>query len=224
MLINYISSKQIIGRFLKELAIEDTTYVDDIPMWIEDALEIMGVPNYYVNKFAVKQVESYKTSLPCDIQFLHGVWVSHNLNPCIDKSSLRRLFIRNNPLIGEAIKTAAHEAAYGMINNQILHTSFEKGYVYFAYKGLPLDNEGFPLVPKNSFLQEALQYWFIYKMSFSGYIHPVVSRQEAYQLWNQNYPKASNDINWMDLQDMQDFTELWTNPLLGDLHNNNYIH
>lgn len=224
MLINYINVKHIIGRFLKELSIDDTNYVDDIPQWVEDAIGIMNINNYYVNKYSIKQVTNSKTSLPCDIEHLYGIWVSTDLEQACNITNLRRLFIRNSPLFGHGISTPHHEAAYGTINLSILHTSFQTGYVYFVYKGLPLDKDGFPLVPKNSYIQEALQYWFIYKMSLSGYKHPVISREEAYQKWNILYPQAANDINWMDLQEYQEFTEMWTNPLLGDLHANNYIH
>ena len=61
-------------------------------------------------------------------------------------------------------------------------------------------------------------------MSLSGYKHPVIDFQSAFQLWERKYPAAANSVNWFDLQDYQEFTEMWTNVLLGDLHANQYIH
>lgn len=224
MLINYISIKKTIGRFLKECGLDDTAYVEDIPQWVEDAIEIIGIPNYYVYRYKLQQVRNFRAPLPCDIEHLYGVWVSDDLNLATDINQLRRLTIRNSPLFGKGINTPVHSTAYGSINGNFTHTSFEEGKLYYVYKGIPLDCDGYPLVPKNAFLHEALQYWFIYKMSLSGYVHPTVSRQEAYQLWTKLYPQASNDISWFDLQDYQEFTEMWNNTLMGDLHNNNYIH
>ena len=224
MLINYISIKTTIGRFLKEFGIEDTAYADDIPQWVEDAMDIMGIHNYYVYKHRVVPVNDYRASIPCDIQHLNGIWVTNSCNNAQDISQLRRLFIRNTPLLGKGIQTTDHSTAYGSINGRTIHTSFQKGQIYISYTGIPLDCDGFPLVPKDAKLNEALQYYFIYRMSLSGFKHPVIDFGTALQLWNSKYPAAANSVNWFDLQDYQEFTEMWTNVLLGDLHANQYIH
>jgi hypothetical protein len=43
-------------------------------------------------------------------------------------------------------------------------------------------------------------------------------------MWERLYPRAANSVNWMSLQEYQEFTELWTNVLMGDLNAHNYIH
>ncbi len=224
MLINYISIKTTIGRFLKEYGIEDTSYVDDIPQWVEDAMDIMGIHNYYVYKHRVIEVNDYRASIPCGIQHLNGIWVTNSYDEAQDINQLRRLFIRNTPLLGKGIQTSNHQTAYGSINGRTVHTSFQKGLIYMSYTGIPLDCDGYPLVPKDAKLNEALQYYFIYRMSLSGYKHPVIDFNMAYQLWQSKYSGAANSVNWFDLQDYQEFTEMWTNVLLGDLHANQYIH
>ncbi len=224
MLINYISIKTTIGRFIKEFGLEDTSYVEDIPQWVEDAINIIGISNYYIYKHKLVKVQNHKAQIPCDIENLYGIWVANDFCDNTNNNNLKRLFIRNSPLLGTAIKTAKHDSAYASINGRYIHTSFETGNIYIAYTGIPLDCEGFPLVPKDAKLNEALQYYFIYRMSLSGFKHPIIDFKTAYQMWQQTYPAAGNSINWMDLQDYQDFTELWTNTLLGDLHANNYIH
>lgn len=226
MLINYISIKQSIGRFLKECGLDDTSYVEDIPQWVEDAINIIGIPNYYTYRYKLQEVSNSRCPLPCDIENLFGVYIATSLTKAENTNSLRRLFIRNSPLFGKGIgyETNNGASSYGSINGNYLHTSFDKGLVYFVYKGIPLDCDGFPLVPKDGKLNEALQYYFIYRMSLSGFKHPVVSYIMALQMWEKLYPAAGNSINWMDLQEYQEFTEMWTNQLLGDLHANNYIH
>lgn len=224
MLINYISIKQTIGRFLKEFGLDDTTYVDDLPLWVEDAIQIIGIPNYYVYKYKLITIENSRGKLPVDIENLYGLFVTNAFTLADSTADLRRLFIRNNPLIGANIKTSKHEAAFGSINGRYIHTSFETGKLYIVYTGVPLDCEGYPLVPKDALLNQALQYYFIYRMTLSGYKHPVIDFKTALAMWEKLYPAAGNSVNWMDLQDYQEFTELWTNPLLGDLNANFYIH
>lgn len=219
-----ISIKNTIGRFLKEFGLEDTSYVEDLPQWVEDAMNIIGVSNYYSYKHKVLEIKDYRGTLPCDAENLYGFWVTNKCTKAQNVKQLCRLFIRNTPLLGKGINTNIHGIAYGNINGNFLYTSFEEGYVYVVYTGVPLDEENFPLVPKDAKLNEALQYYFIYKMSLSGYKHPVIDFKTAYSMWEKLYPAAGNSINWMSLQEYQEFTELWTNPLLGDLHNNNYMH
>lgn len=225
MLINYISIKSTIGRLLKEFGLPDTAYVEDIPQWTADAIEIIGIPNYYVFKRHLGKVEGSRTKLPCDIENLWGVFVAPGYNTTTNHNNLKRLFLQNSPFFGkgQGYETTDRLSSYGSINGMYLDTSFDKGYVYFSYQGIPLDCEGYPLVPKNAHLNTALQYYYISRMSLSGFKHPILDFASANSLWEKHYPKAGNDINWMDLQDQQDFTEMWTNPILGDLNANNYI-
>ena len=225
MLINYISIKATIGRFIKEFGLESTAYTEDMPEWVEDAVEVIGIPNYYVTRYYLGKVNSYRCKLPCDILNLFGIYVTDTLSTTDKPETLKRLFLRNSPLFGNKGGYMTTEgASYGSISGGYLQTSFETGQVYMIYKGIPVDSEGFPLVPKDAKFAEALRYYFIYRMSLSGYKHPVIDFKTAYQMWEKLYPAAGNSINWMDLQEYQEFTEMWTNPILGDLNANNYIH
>ena len=67
MLINYIPIKQSIGRFLKECGLPDTAYAEDFPVWIEDAIDIIGIPNYYTYGYALSEVVNHKAALTTDI-------------------------------------------------------------------------------------------------------------------------------------------------------------
>lgn len=223
MLINYISIKQTIGRFIREFGLSELEVIDDIPQWVEDAIAIMGIPNYYVNRHSIAKVTDHRAPVPCGIEVLHGIWTTDSGCEATEPKQLKRLFIRNVPIIGTLIKGEQSGIGYGTINGGYIHTSYEEGYIYVAYKGLPLDCDGFPLVPKDPKVNEALQYYFMYRLALRGYKHPVVDFKTAYQLWEKTYPAASNSINWMDLQDYQEFTEMWTNNLIGDLHANQYI-
>jgi hypothetical protein len=223
MHIKYKSIKNTIGRFIKEFNITDTTFSDDIPQWVEDAIGIMEVPNYYVPKYKLIKIEHYRGHLPCDIENIFGLWCTNSLSKTDNINNLERLIMQNNPLIGKNIKSYNDSNHYGSIDGRYVHTSFQKGYVYLVYKGMPLDCDGFPLVPDDPKVHEALQYYFIYRMSLSGYKHPVIDFTSALQLWEKKYPAAANNVNWMDRQDYQEFTEMWTNAILGDLHANNYI-
>lgn len=224
MHINYISTKQLIGRILNGIGLESTNFVDSFPQWIEDAINIIGIPKYYIHKHYVININQHKGSLPCDIESIHSLWVDINLNSFSERNCLRHLTIRNNPLIGNEIKLPYHETAYGNINGRFLETSFYKGKVLIVYKGIPCDDEGYPLAPSNADFIQAFEYYVIMRLALIGYKHPILTYEQAYQLWEKHYPRAGNSINWMSLPEYQEFTEMWNNSILGDLQSLNYIH
>src|SRR5690606_26250690 len=145
---------------------------DDYPQWIEDAIQIMELSNYYVYRFKMEKISESRGKIPCDIENLYGTWCSNDISSVPNKSNLRYLPIKNAPMIGNGnLSTMGLSQHYGTINGSYIHTSFQDGYVFFAYTGVPVDCDGYPLVPKNAKFTEAIQYYFIYRMSLSGYTH-----------------------------------------------------
>ena len=221
--VKLISIENIIGRFLKDYNIEDTTYVDDFPQWTQDAIEIMELSNYYTVQPTVKKVENYRCALPCNIESLCGIWIAEDNKIVTNVLGLNKLVIRNMPLIGHSFPQPQHRVAYATIDGNFIHTSFESGYIYIVYKGIPLDCNGLPMVPKGAKVAQALEYYYIKRMMLSGYKHPIFTYGDIEALWKQSYPAAANAVNWMDSNDLQEFKDMWTNPIIGDLNSNNNL-
>jgi hypothetical protein len=224
MITKFITTKNFIGRLLTIYGLDSTSYSHLFPQMIEDAISIIGIPDYYINKDASIPIINHKGQLPCDIEHAHSFWVGKTLYDESNATNLCRLIIRNNPLIGKAIKAPIHDTAYGTTNGRFIEVTFEKGIVILVYKGLPCDEEGFPLVPSDADFLQALEYYCIMRLALTGYKHPILDYNSAYQLWEKHYPRAGNSVNWMNLEEYQEFTEMWNNSILGDLRALNYIH
>lgn len=52
------------------------------------------------------------------------------------------------------------------INNGVIFTSFEKGFINMQYKAYPIDSEGFLMVPDDEKFRAALKYHIMYKLDF----------------------------------------------------------
>src|SRR5690606_32816798 len=102
----------------------------------------------------------------------------------------------------------------GYINNNKLHVNFESGNVIFVYYGLPCDCDGYPMIIDNALVRQALPFYIIWRLSLGGYKHPILSMQDAFNMWNSFYPQARNNVNYPDLEELQAFTEMNTNPML----------
>lgn len=224
--IRYIPADEIIGQILVDFGVNKTDMAYRMYEWIENALEIMTIPNYYVTQGTIINIENQRGVLPCNEKYIHSIWITSTKDDTvkINRDSLVKLRIRNNALVGRGISGDFNGVDYASIEGNYIYTSFNKGRVFLVYKGIPLDCNGKPQVPDNAKVKEALPFYIIYRLSLSGYKHPVLSFADALQLWEKYYPAAANDVNWMDLTEYEEFLEMWTNPLIGDLASNFYIH
>jgi hypothetical protein len=221
MLVKYISSKQIVAQVLVDFNVQQTEYISRMWEWIGNALEIMELSNYFAFRNHIGEVENYQTRMPCDIKYLHSTWISGVT--CPDATGLVKLNLRDNPLIGKQVKGMFHNREYGAIDGNYLTTTFRKGHVLFVYHGPPIDCDGYPLVPDDAKVKEALPFYIIYRLGLSGVKHPVLSVKEAYEMWEKLYPAAANSVNWMDLEGYQEFAEMWNGLIKKDAIKNFYL-
>lgn len=106
-----------------------------------------------------------------------------------------------NDLSGEYPET------YKLNGNQ-LKTSFENALVLISYKALPLDDQGYPLVPDNYAFKEALT-WYIAKKLILGGKKLMVGYETANNQWLKYCTQARNRANYPDLDGYQKFMESW---------------
>lgn len=52
------------------------------------------------------------------------------------------------------------------VSDNFIFTSFASGYVYLAFKALPIDDEGFPLIPDNRRFKEAVKAYIVSKIDY----------------------------------------------------------
>lgn len=52
------------------------------------------------------------------------------------------------------------------IYDNYLYTSFEEGEVYLIYKGIPVDDEGYPKIPDNVYYEEAIASYLQYRIDY----------------------------------------------------------
>lgn len=68
-----------------------------------------------------------------------------------------------------------NDAKYNL-NGNFIFTNYESGYVFLAYTGLPVDKEGFPLIPDNRRYKEAVKSYVRYKIDYILYRTNMINR------------------------------------------------
>lgn len=89
---------------------------------------------------------------------------------------------KNNVVVSGPI----YEKATYTINNDFIFTNFKEGKVFLAYKAFPVDEEGFPVVPDNRKVIEAVKAFIRMKIDFKLYRKGDITR-DIYEDAKQEY-------------------------------------
>lgn len=222
-MVNLIEIENIEARFIREFGIKNLSYIIDLEVWARDGIHDMRIPNFYQIKDKEIVVVDTKAKIGCTSDMLIGAYFYTDNTVPFSTTSAYELLIRNDNNLGSAGFPCAGNI-YATIQGGYIHVKPDCGFIRLFYKDVPTDCNDKVLIPNNPKVIRALMYYFIARMALSGYVHPVIDFQTAQAFWDREYPAAGNDASWFTEQELQAFTEMWTNPLIGDLHRNNYIH
>ena len=146
--IEYINIKELLSRVLRHKLLQEFTLEQAIQYTI-DFIGIFGFPELYKDKQAEIDICDYRGKLPCDLISIIMV------KDCKTNVPLRSMTASFNPG-GKYYNHILHEPQF-KIQNRTIITSFPEGKVIMAYKAIPVDDEGLPLLINNTKYLKALE-------------------------------------------------------------------
>jgi len=232
---NTVSAQETISRVYRDLQIDDTNWEVDAIEWIGHGLDLMGGTMPTEKRQEVHAVESHKLALPSDMALLEGLFLLQNVDFHYSGSTLvynekeaqdapkYRVPREGNtqltqegasPLhdgIGDKKTDRAYQTASESyeLNPGTIHTSFERGLVIVAYKGFATDEKGYPLVPDDARVKEALFWRIVMKLILRGYNHPKFGFKAARQQWKDYAAKARRKSKMPDPDEYDHFMRSW---------------
>lgn len=162
----WTSVKEIIAKILSDSDIKDEAIrIQDIIVWCGEALRKIGGPQDFNNKIAGKNnnplltITNYRAVLPCDCYKIVQLGVS-SLKTGPFKSARQATgsfdVIRDNTNVGES--NYGDDITY-TVNSPYIDINFKNGYGLLSYKAIKTDEDGYPSIPDNEAVKEAL-YWY----------------------------------------------------------------
>ncbi len=88
---------------------------------------------------------------------------------------------------------------YYKIQGNYIQTSFECGHIRIHYLALPVDKEGYPLIPNNQNFKQALEWHVIRRLIGAGYQHPVFNWDKANEQFDIYACRAMNEVSFASL-------------------------
>lgn len=156
-----VSLKTILWKVMNHPLANDLTY-DIAAEFAIEAIELLGAPLAHIDKVTDPHIVTvnHKAALPADLIQLNGVrLIKSDEYPERDAIALR---YATDIYHESKLKNTLEEFTY-TIQGGVIYTSFPEACIELSYKALPLDKDGYPLVPGNRKVKMALEYYILYR-------------------------------------------------------------
>ena len=155
-----ISLSEILWKTFRHPLTSDLNY-EDAAMYATEAIKLLGVPLAYIRKTKEINIMSHKAELPCDIINIKGIkhlecdiGVRHSTDTFNEVPNEQSFYHKGD--------NNEQEFTY-YVENGVITTSFEEGNVHISYESLPVDENGFPLIPDNIKVREGIYYYILHQ-------------------------------------------------------------
>jgi hypothetical protein len=207
MIYKSISSKALIAKIYRDFKPNNSSWVNDAIEWMGEAIACINAFHGFIDTSKCINIVDYRGKLPCDLEQLQGItYCGKKLERTGGIKSKRHC--KSSHFLHNTI--CCNVNSYSL-NPNYIHTSFKEGEIIVYYLGLDVDNDGFPNIPDNFFVKEAISWYIISRMLLRGFKHPVVNYEMADTKWIIFYPRAQNACKFPDI----DGQDLFKRTYLG---------
>ena len=125
-------------------------------------------------------------------------------------------------------KPSVSDLTYKLQGNCIFTAPLEEGKIEIAYRALPIDEEGYPLIPDNSAFSRALEMyikkqWFTIQYDMGKISQAVMAKADQDYAWAVG--QAQTDLIRPTIDQMESISNMW-NTLIprAQEHRKGFIH
>jgi hypothetical protein len=218
------SINEVMARIIRNTRITDANLIDDLLEWIPEGMAQLET-RYQLSLTSTMpalQIRGNVGKLPCDLHSIEAVVYKNNRLPYgsdvrdvtnrnTTNQTSQTLFITDTNVPnsegfwkGENIVRVNNNTNdYYIIKPGYIQTSFEEGEVVIHYLAIPLDCDGFPLIPDNEVYKTALYWYSLMMILGTGYEHKVFKYSDCQQQWLYYQAKAINEVAYPSVDQME---------------------
>ncbi len=207
MITRFKSIKSIIAGLYRDLGINTEIHEGDVVEWISEALNMIGSYSQ-MEEVAVKlEVVNHRVELPCSFVYMKDI--THNGKPL----SWSTKSAANNYQCDTCNQIPTCCTDYNFyIQDGYLNTSLETGELCLVYLGVPVDEEGYPLVPDDVYFDKALKSYCTYmldRIQFRRGLIPEVVFRMSEKDWYFYVNSARGSANMPDTAMLDRIQKTW---------------
>jgi len=166
-----ISLKTILWKVLRFPLAAELTYEEAAEHAVE-ALRLLGAPLSLVDEVTNPplQIVNHKAALPSNLLQIRGIRLINNTEN-YDNGGIALRYATDIYHQNGSCDIDGNESPYEYtytVQKGIIFTSVPDGYVQVSYKALPVDEEGYPLIPDDAKTIMAMEYYILHR-----YLEPL---------------------------------------------------
>lgn len=221
MVYKYVSIKNILESIYRDNGLAEEVNFLDIVEWCGEALDSIGAFSQYQQKTAEAELCDFRVVLPPDFHRMLGLafgqWpmreASSSFGNLIPTTETSTGFVFNNEVkdLPQSVLTGVDSYTY-TINDNFIISNLQSGTITLSYLAIPVDCDGFPLIPDNYYYQKALKSYVIYMLDRIGWRTGDVNDKvyaESKNDWQWYITAARSASNMPNISGMENFKNSW---------------
>jgi hypothetical protein len=145
--------------------------------WVGTLMKLIKSPVLQLHKVCKIDIENYKGELPIDLfqieTFRHGE--KKQLMKFTGDPYFKQLHCNDSPCLNCPLDLP--ELRY-QINNNFVFVGFEEGELEITYWAIPIDDNGFPLIPDIEDVKRAIEWEIASKLAYKEWINDRLTRDK----------------------------------------------
>lgn len=198
----YVSIKVILDDILDHPLLRDVSFERAVN-YTQSFIRIVGMPREFNEQTALVEIENHRGLLPCDLENIIQV---RTHSECGHHHDVFR-YSTDSFHMSEH-EHPSHDLTY-KVQGGVIFTSMKNGTVEIAYRSIPVDSAGYPMVPDNSSFIRALEL-YIKKQAFTVLFDMGKITPQVYNNVLQEYAwavgQAQSDLVRPSIDQMQAIT------------------
>lgn len=206
--------------------------MQDIPFetvidYAVDFIRLVGTPPSFVDKTAIIDIHNYRGELPCDFYEMIQVRLAYDEKHRVENHAPTFRYTTDSFHMSPN-KPHVSDLTYKLQGNCIFTAPLEEGKIEIAYRALPIDEEGYPLIPDNSAFSRALEMyikkqWFTIQYDLGKISQAVMAKTDQDYAWAVG--QAQTDLIRPTIDQMESISNMW-NTLIprAQEHRKGFIH
>lgn len=198
MKVHYIPADIIFDKLRRDYGFqEQQKNENDILEWITECLREININKIYYTKITdcsgdgdcPIEIKGYRGKLPCDFVEYISARKSGETLPL--HYGTDDFFTAKEPLKNRDWNMVCYDDI--TIQSGTIFTDFEEGYLELLYKAMPVDDEGFPLIPDTQIIINAVTTRVAYRLAYKLMFHSdkyVRIKDELKDIQSSNLMKA----------------------------------
>jgi len=223
-----------INRIADDLS--DHPMLRDIPFdriinYAQELMQVVGCPKLFADRTAVVDIKHHRGLLPCD--FIEVIQV-RGVGECGYEEYVATADTFHVSNTKKPVDNYPSTATY-KIQGDVIITSREHGQVEISYRAIPIDEDGWPMLPDNAVFIRALEAYIKMKR-FNVFFDQGQISQNVFAQAQQDYMfcvgQAQAELIMPTIDEMETITNMWNTLIprviehrngFATAHNKEYI-